>query len=98
MKVPLIVKQIKEQINSDEAVAIVKLNIYAKFSVNTIREPKLAKNQIVLESELEPDGFLPSGPVRPDSKFVRSGLVKIRPVHFSPQTGKNPAKIRPVLF
>jgi hypothetical protein len=23
--------------------------------------------------ELEPDGFFPSSPVRPDSKFVRSG-------------------------
>ncbi len=34
------------------------------------------------ESELEPDGFFVSGPVRPASKFFRSGPVEIRPVDF----------------
>jgi hypothetical protein len=51
-----------------------------------------------IDTELEPDGFFRSGPVRPASKFVRSGPVEIRPVHFWPQTGKNPAKIWPVHF
>jgi hypothetical protein len=33
-------------------------------------------------TELEPDGFFASGPVRPASKFVQPGPVKIRPDHF----------------
>jgi serine/threonine-protein phosphatase 6 regulatory subunit 3 len=35
-----------------------------------------------IDPELEPDGFFASGPVRPASKFVRSGPVEIWPDHF----------------
>jgi hypothetical protein len=56
---------------------------------------------VILKSgpQLEPDGFFPSSPVRPDSKVVRlkSGrfifgvkLAKIRLVHFWRQSDKNP--------
>ena len=41
----------------------------------------------IADAELEPDEFFPSGPVRPTSEFVRSGLVEVRPVYFWRETG-----------
>jgi hypothetical protein len=45
-----------------------------------------------LESELEPDSFFMTGPVRPVQKVDRSCPASNRPVYFGSQTGKNPAR------
>ncbi len=65
------------------------LYIYISYT-NILSKQPMRVGQYNPGPEFEPDGFFPSGTVRPDSKFVRSGPVEIRPVHFSRQTGKNP--------
>ncbi len=62
------------------------------FSIHLSTNRILTLVNVCNTPELEPDGFFPSGPVRPDSKFVWSGPVEIRLVHCWRQTGKNPVK------
>jgi len=49
---------------------------------NRFDSPRLEIKLQECEPELKPDGFLPSGLVRSDSKLFRSGLFEIRTVPF----------------